>query len=181
MSTTRGVKHGAPAAHECGRRVMTGYRNWDRGSRRCAGSVTTTSESPSRLRVFNLDITRDHNHDGLRLALLVFEQGVESGSVRQIDVLRHRRGPFRVEGLQRRGHRRGFERVLSPSAQRFGQRVANRRVVINHEHFLFWHSHASFKNVSAILLRIDVIRQTSVVADSRLPLYSETEPDGVRD
>jgi hypothetical protein len=112
MSTTRGVKHGAPAAHECGRRVMTGYRNWDRGSRRCAGSVTTTSESSSRLRVFNLDITRDHNHDGLRLALLVFEQGVESGSVRQIDVLRHRRGPFRVEGLQRRGHRRGFERVL---------------------------------------------------------------------
>jgi len=125
-----------------------------------------------RDRVFELDITRDHNHDGLRLALLVFEQGVESGSVRQIDVLQHRRGPLCVEGLQRRGHRRGFERVVSPSAQRFGQREANRRVVINHQHFLFWHNHASLKYISAILLRIDVIRQSSVVADSRLPMYS---------
>jgi hypothetical protein len=70
-----------------------------------------------RDRVFELDITRDRNHDGLRLALLVFEQGVESGSVRQIDVLQHHRGPLRVEGLQRRSYRRGFERVVSPSVQ----------------------------------------------------------------
>src|SRR5215470_2614036 len=103
-----------------------------------------------RDRVFELDVARDHDHDGLRLAPLVFEQGVESGSVGQIDVLKHSRGPLGVEGLQRPSHSRGFERFISPTAQRFGQCEANRRIVINHEYFLFWHSPAFLKKYTPL-------------------------------
>src|SRR5262245_50808122 len=103
-----------------------------------------------RDRVLEMNVARDHDHDGLRLAPLVFEQGVESGSVGQIDVLQHRRRPLRVEGLQRRRHRRGFERFVSPATQRLCQRVANRRIVINYEHFLFWHSPAFLKKYAPL-------------------------------
>jgi hypothetical protein len=38
-----------------------------------------------RDRVFELDITRDHNHDGLRLALLVFDRAGRRVRIRQAD------------------------------------------------------------------------------------------------
>jgi DNA-binding response OmpR family regulator len=109
---------------------------------RLADEVVSAA-AQGRERVFEQHVGRDHNHDGLRLAFLNLAQRVESGSVRQIDILQNRRWLLRVKGLQRRRYRRRFERFISPTTQCFGQRVANRRIVINHEHFLFWHIPAS--------------------------------------
>ena len=43
---------------------------------RLADEIVSAS-AQRRDRVFELDVARDHNHDGLRLAFFVFDQGLE--------------------------------------------------------------------------------------------------------
>src|SRR5262245_12611932 len=85
-------------------------------------------------------IAGDDNHYRLWLPFLIFDQRIEPGPVRQVDVLQYGYRLLGVKSFQCRCHRAGFERLVSPCTKRLAQRVANCRVVINDQNPLFWHA-----------------------------------------
>src|SRR5262249_61513752 len=83
-----------------------------------------------RYRVLEQSPRRDHNPGRLRAAALDLAQQIGAGAVGQVDVEQHRRWPLGDKRRQRRRSRLGFNRLVTPAAQRLSKHPPNRRLVV---------------------------------------------------
>src|SRR5204862_1617776 len=87
--------------------------------------------------VFDDDIGGDHDDNRIGVALFDGVQRIDAGAVRQIDVEQDQVGLLGVKDGQPGGYRSRFDDAIAPTAQRFGQRIANHLLVVYNEHLVF--------------------------------------------